>query len=95
MQANGWGPGGEWGGALESTLDNGVWPKVVKRALQDISPQGCRSAANWQTMFASAKSLGTTYLEIYTYQWALGSFDCDQSALDEMKQQIGLYVPAP
>jgi hypothetical protein len=95
MQANGWGPNGEWGGALESSLDASVWPKDVKRAVQDISPQACRSASNWQTMFGSAHSLGTTYIELYTYQWALGSMNCNQAAFDAMKAQIALFTPVP
>jgi len=95
MQANGWGPGGEWGGPLESTLDAGVWPKHVDRAVQDISPSSCRTAANWQGMFASARTLQTTYVEIYTYQWQLGAMNCDQRALDEMRAQIGAYRPVP
>jgi hypothetical protein len=43
----------------------------------------------------AAQTLNTTYLEIYTYEWALGSMNCDQAALDEMEQLIGQYVPVP
>ena len=96
MQANGWDQSGEWGGALESSLDGSVWPKVVRRGLQDISPGAARTAANWDTMFSAATNLSggrATYLEIYAYQFAVGQFNTS-SGLSSMLDHIRTWQPA-
>ncbi len=96
MQANGWDQSGEWGGALESSLDGSVWSKVVRRGLQDISPSAARTPANWDTMFNAATNLAggrATYLEIYAYQFAVGQFNTS-SGLTSMLDHIRTWQPA-
>lgn len=91
MNANGWGPGGEWGGALEATHDADVWPKLVLRGLQDIHPAngGDRSATNWDTMFDNAENLAgrkATWVELYADQ--IDDFQDSATALARMKARM-------
>ena len=96
MQANGWDQTGEWGGPLESSLDASVWPNAVRRGLQDISPNAARTPSDWDAMFANATNLphgGATYLEIYVYQFASGTFNTP-SGLTGMLDHIRTWRPS-
>jgi hypothetical protein len=71
VQANGFAPGGEWGGQLEPELDALVWTKPLQFGLQDIHPAngGARTTAQIDNMFNRAEALGVTYVENYPEQW--------------------------
>ena len=94
MQANGWGPGGQWGNALtESGFDATVWPKKVRRGLQDIHPAngGDRTAANWITMYNMAEVDDATYCELYHVQFSTNlatAFQVDAAARNQMILEI-------
>lgn len=66
IQANGWGPNGEWGvsGAnaaqTEASFDQ-IWGKPVRRGLQMIQPDGY----NWPVVFARLYETDATYAEVY------------------------------
>jgi hypothetical protein len=94
MQANGWAQGGEWGGALESALDQKVWiHEDVVRGLQDISAPSPRTAADNKALFARVGSVpgGIHYTESYYYEFgtnAIGRFHTDSAALNEFYNQL-------
>lgn len=68
-QANGWGPGGEWGApnaATESAFDR-VWPKPIRRGLQAIQPNDY----DWAAMFRRVRATRATYCEVYAPSFTL------------------------
>lgn len=63
----GWAPGGEWGSSQEAAFDANVWPKLVRRYVQDIHAAngGDRTAANWVGMFGThAYNLPTFHADV-------------------------------
>lgn len=76
VNANGFGPGGEWGGALESAHDRDVFGKELNVGAQDIHPAngGPRSVQDWQTMERNLNAVdagpaNVIWVEWYTPQW--------------------------
>ncbi len=63
IQANGWGPNGEWG-APSSDVENqfdAVWNRPLRRGLQMIQPDGY----DWAPVFARLTNNSATYGEVY------------------------------
>lgn len=63
VQANGWGPNGEWGAPsqeVEQQFD-AIWKQPVRRGLQMIQPDGY----DWDKVFARLDRVGATYAEVY------------------------------
>lgn len=69
IQANGWGPNGEWGttsATTEAQFDQ-IWQKPVLRGLQAIQPQDY----DWTQLYGSLSSIGATYAEVYLASFSL------------------------
>lgn len=69
IQANGWGPNGEWGAPsqqVENDFDR-IWPKPIKRGLQMIQPQDY----DWGPVFARLNANDATYAEVYLPSFTL------------------------
>lgn len=63
VQANGWGPSGEWGApsaSVEEDFDR-IWAKPVPRGVQAIQPEDY----DWSLLYANARAVGATYAEVY------------------------------
>ena len=63
IQANGWGPNGEWG-APDSTTEaqfDRIWDMPVMRGLQMIQPDGY----DWSQVYARLDLTNATYAEVY------------------------------
>jgi hypothetical protein len=63
VQANGWGPNGEWGApsaVIEAEFDE-IWGVPVPRGLQMIQPEDYP----WDVVFPRLYSVGATYAEVY------------------------------
>lgn len=63
VQANGWGPDGEWGApssAVEADFDT-VWDRTVHRGLQMIQPLDY----DWSAVYSRLYGVGATYAEVY------------------------------
>ncbi|HEY3238999.1 MAG TPA: Ig-like domain-containing protein, partial [Acidimicrobiia bacterium] len=71
VQANGWGPNGEWGttSATTEALFDQIWPKPVRRGLQAIQPQDY----DWTQLYASLYAIGASYAEVYLPSFSLAS----------------------
>ena len=64
VQANGWGPNGDWGArdpTVEAQMDAAVWPKAVDRGEQAIQPDDY----DWPAMYRSLRQNRATYAEVY------------------------------
>lgn len=62
-QANGWGPGGEWGAptaATEAAFDR-VWTLPIRRGLQMIQPRDY----DWPALFKRLADVHAAYCEVY------------------------------
>lgn len=76
VNANGWGPNGEWGSTVEATFDANVWPKQTIRGVQDIhagnqyATTGGRTVAHWISMFTThalyLPTRGADWCELYS-----------------------------
>jgi hypothetical protein len=63
VQANGWGPAGEWGAPsadVEDDFDR-IWAKPVPRGVQAIQPEDY----DWAVLYGHARAAGATYVEVY------------------------------
>jgi chitodextrinase len=94
IQANGWGPNGDWGAPsadVESQFDK-IWLKSVRRGEQAIQPQDY----NWTTMYNYLYQNDANYTEVY-----LPSFNMASKALlaSEAKKfsdtRCGAVAPPP
>jgi hypothetical protein len=104
VQANGFGPDGEWGGAGELGQDMQVWDKIegtCGAGLQDISAKAPRTVAQVAKMFDNvlklqAQGVLVVYIEQYFYQWdsGTGNFHDTPAAYAEFIRQIGLFEPS-
>lgn len=68
-QANGWGPGGEWGAPspeTEAAFDR-VWQRPICRGLQMIQPQDY----DWPKVFTRLYDVRATYCEVYAPSFQL------------------------
>lgn len=69
VQANGWGPNGEWGApssAVEADFDR-IWDRSVHRGLQMIQPQDY----DWTAVFQRLYDVGASYAEVYLPSFAM------------------------
>ena len=94
IQANGWGPNGDWGApdsSVEAQFDK-IWLKSVRRGEQAIQPQDY----NWTTMYNYLYQNDANYTEVY-----LPSFNMASKALlaSEAKKfsdaRCGTTAPPP
>src|SRR5439155_40728 len=90
IQANGWGPNGDWGApdaTVEAAFDQ-IWPKPVRRGEQAIQPQDY----NWTTLYNYLYQNDANYSEVY-----LPSFNMASKALlaSEIKKFSDTRCGAP
>jgi hypothetical protein len=71
IQANGWGPNGDWGApdATTETQFDQIWSKPVRRGEQAIQPQDY----NWTTLYGHLYRNDATYAEVYLPSFSLAS----------------------
>jgi hypothetical protein len=87
-QANGWGPGGEWGAPNEETeaAFDRVWVQPVCRGLQAIQPQDY----DWPAMYRRVYDTAATYCEVYAPSFT----QARRSQLAHEVQQFAAYCRA-
>jgi hypothetical protein len=69
VQANGWGPSGDWGApdaTTETQMDAAVWPQGVRRGEQAIQPDDY----DWTGLFATLRANKAAYAEVYVPSFA-------------------------
>lgn len=83
VQANGWGPNGEWGApnaATEAAFDR-VWALPVRRGLQMIQPR----RYDWAACYERLRSVDATYAEVYAPSFTL-------EGRDELARQVAEFA---
>ena len=93
IQANGWGPGGEWGAPnqdVEKDFD-AIWAKPIMRGLQMIQPQDY----DWAQVYDRLPQNKATYAEVYLPSFAMANQADLKSEIAEFGQTCGTSPSSP
>jgi hypothetical protein len=86
-QANGWGPGGDWGApsaGTEAAMDR-LWQKPICRGQQAIQPRDYR----WKPLFDKLYENRATYCEVYAPSFSLEHKDELAEEIRKFSEHIG------
>jgi hypothetical protein len=93
VQANGWGPGGDWGASsasIETQMD-AVWTRRVPRGEQAIQP----SDYDWTTLYGMLYTNSATYAEVYDPSFGMASKATLASEIGKFADACAKKVPLP
>lgn len=93
VQANGWGPNGEWGApdsGTEAEFDV-IWTKPIMRGLQMIQPQDY----DWSKVYPRLTQNKASYAEVYLPSFSMASQAQLSSEMDKYSQTCGSTSTPP
>jgi hypothetical protein len=92
-QANGWGPGGDWGAPTaetEAAFDR-VWSRPICRGQQSIQPRDY----DWTSLYAILRENRSTYCEIYVPSFLGGSREQLAGEVQKFAEHCAQTTPLP
>ncbi len=93
IQANGWGPNGEWGAPsadVEASFDR-IWNKPIMRGLQMIQPEDY----DWSKVYPRLTQNKATYAEVYLPSFALASQAQLKAEITDFGKTCSAPTPPP